>query len=113
MDEARITGSALQDEALRGEVMKTPDDVAAMVRLKACGRGIKRIARELGCLLIGLEEFRIIPASRCENMIAVVHPSGAPTKYGAIILSQHLICDQRDQMEFALNRSNFVKRHPK
>jgi transposase len=29
--------------------MKTPDDVAAMVRLKACGWGIKRIARELGC----------------------------------------------------------------
>ena len=33
----------------RGEVMKTPDEVAAMVRLKACGWGIKRIARELGC----------------------------------------------------------------
>jgi transposase len=29
--------------------MKTPDDVVAMVRLKACGWGIKRIARELGC----------------------------------------------------------------
>jgi transposase len=29
--------------------MKTPDDVAAMVRLKACGWGLKRIARELGC----------------------------------------------------------------
>lgn len=29
--------------------MKTPDEVAAMVRLKACGWGIKRIARELGC----------------------------------------------------------------
>lgn len=33
----------------RGEVMKTPGDVAAMVRLRACGWGIKRIARELGC----------------------------------------------------------------
>ncbi len=33
----------------RGEVMKTPDDVSAMVRLRACGWGIKRIARELGC----------------------------------------------------------------
>lgn len=33
----------------RGQVMKTPDGVAAMVRLKACGWGIKRIARELGC----------------------------------------------------------------
>jgi transposase len=29
--------------------MKTPDEVAAMVRLKACGWGVKRIAAELGC----------------------------------------------------------------
>src|SRR5215470_19220928 len=29
--------------------MKTPDDVAEMLRLKACGWGLKRIARELGC----------------------------------------------------------------
>jgi transposase len=29
--------------------MKTPDDVAAMLRLKACGWGVKRIAAELGC----------------------------------------------------------------
>ena len=29
--------------------MKTPDDVTAMLRLKACGWGVKRIARELGC----------------------------------------------------------------
>ena len=48
MDE-RITGSALQDEVLRGQVMKTPDDVAAMLRLKSLGWGAKRIARELGC----------------------------------------------------------------
>ena len=48
MDE-RITGSALQDGVLRGQVMKTPDDVAAMMRLKSLGWGAKRIARELGC----------------------------------------------------------------
>lgn len=48
MDE-RITGSALQDDVLRGQVMKTPDDVSEMLRLKACGWGVKRIARELGC----------------------------------------------------------------
>jgi hypothetical protein len=48
MDE-RITGSALQDEVLRGQAMKTPDDVAAMMRLKSFGWGAKRIARELGC----------------------------------------------------------------
>jgi transposase len=29
--------------------MKTPDEVATMVRLKACGWGAKRIGRELGC----------------------------------------------------------------
>lgn len=29
--------------------MKTPDDVAEILRLKACGWGLKRIARQLGC----------------------------------------------------------------
>jgi transposase len=33
----------------RGEVMQTPDEVEAMLRLKGLGWGIKRIARELGC----------------------------------------------------------------
>ena len=33
----------------RGQEMKTPDDVAAMLRLRECGWGLKRIARELGC----------------------------------------------------------------
>ena len=33
----------------RGQEMKTPDDVAAMLRLKECGWGLKRIARELDC----------------------------------------------------------------
>jgi transposase len=32
-----------------GDEMRTPDEVAAMLRLKALGWGIKRIARELGC----------------------------------------------------------------
>lgn len=49
MNEGRITETALQDEALRGQVMKTPDDVEEMLRLRACGWGLKRIARELGC----------------------------------------------------------------
>jgi transposase len=48
MSEERITRSPSWKDP-RGEVMKTPDDVAAMVRLKACGWGLKRIARELGC----------------------------------------------------------------
>lgn len=48
MKAERIIGNLSWNDP-RGEVMKTPDDVAAMVRLKACGWGIKRIARELGC----------------------------------------------------------------
>jgi transposase len=34
---------------LRGEEMRTPDEVAAMLRLRALGWGERRIARELGC----------------------------------------------------------------
>lgn len=33
----------------RGQVRKTPDDVAEMMRLRACGWGVKRIAQQLGC----------------------------------------------------------------
>jgi len=29
--------------------MKTPEDLAEIARLKGCGWGLKRIARELGC----------------------------------------------------------------
>src|SRR5829696_5066471 len=36
-------------EVPRGDEMRTPDEVAAMLRLKVLGWGIKRIARELGC----------------------------------------------------------------
>jgi transposase len=39
----------LRAEVLRGNEMWTPDEVAAMLRLKALGWGITRIARELGC----------------------------------------------------------------
>ena len=48
MHEERITGSPSWSDP-RGQVMKTPDDVAEMLRLRACGWGLKRIARELGC----------------------------------------------------------------
>jgi transposase len=48
MDEQRIIERPSWNDP-RGQVMKTPDDVATMVRLKACGWGIKRIAAELGC----------------------------------------------------------------
>lgn len=44
----RITeGSPWSDP--RGQVMKTLDDVAEMLRLRACGWGVKPIARQLGC----------------------------------------------------------------
>ena len=48
MNEERITESPSWSDP-RGQVMKTPDDVAEMLRLKACGWGLKRIARQLGC----------------------------------------------------------------
>jgi transposase len=48
MNEERITEVPSWSDP-RGQMMKTPDDVAEMLRLKACGWGIKRIARELGC----------------------------------------------------------------
>jgi transposase len=48
MFEERITESPSWIDP-RGQAMKTPDDVEAMLRLKACGWGMKRIAAELGC----------------------------------------------------------------
>jgi hypothetical protein len=48
MSEERITESPSWNDP-RGQVMKTPGDVSEMLRLKACGWGVKRIARELGC----------------------------------------------------------------
>ena len=48
MNEDQITESPSWSDP-RGQVMKTPDDVAEMLRLKACGWGLKRIARHLGC----------------------------------------------------------------
>jgi DNA-binding NarL/FixJ family response regulator len=48
MNEERITESLSWIDP-RGQVMKTPDDVVEMLRLKACGWGLKRIARQLGC----------------------------------------------------------------
>src|SRR6266853_1207376 len=40
---------ASRGELPRREVMQTPDEVAAMLRLKALGWGVRRIAGELGC----------------------------------------------------------------
>src|SRR3954466_10365778 len=48
MNEERITDTPSWKNP-RGQVMKTPDDVAEMLRLRACGWGLKRIARQLGC----------------------------------------------------------------
>src|SRR4051794_24395962 len=48
MKRERITeGSPWNDP--RGQVMKTPGDVGGRMRLRACGWGVKRIARQLGC----------------------------------------------------------------
>lgn len=48
MNEGRIARCPLWRDP-QGQAMKTPDDIAAMLRLKACGWGLKRIAAELGC----------------------------------------------------------------
>ena len=40
---------ASREELPRREVMQTPDEVVAMLRLKSLGWGIRRIAKELGC----------------------------------------------------------------
>jgi transposase len=42
-------GDPLLTDDQRRETMKAPEDVAAMLRLKALGWGVKRIAAELGC----------------------------------------------------------------
>jgi transposase len=47
MNESGERYSRLQ--RLRGEEMRTPDEVAAMLRLRALGWGERRIAREFGC----------------------------------------------------------------
>jgi transposase len=49
MDEQRITENPARSDDPRGQAMKTPDDVAEMLRLKVCGWGVKRIGRALGC----------------------------------------------------------------
>lgn len=44
-----VVEAHLRQEEPRGELMRAPDEVAAMVRLKALGWGVRRIATELGC----------------------------------------------------------------
>jgi transposase len=44
-----IVQDSPQVDDLRSDVMQTPDEVAAMVKLKELGWGAKRIAAELGC----------------------------------------------------------------
>src|SRR3954470_23309058 len=48
MKKERIT-ECLSWSDPREQVMKTPDEVAEMLRLRACAWGVKRIARQLGC----------------------------------------------------------------
>ena len=43
------TVQASRGELPRREAMQTPEEVAAMLRLKALGWGVRRIAGELGC----------------------------------------------------------------
>ena len=43
------TETLLRTEGLRRDEMKEPDEVSAMLRLKALGWGTRRSAAELGC----------------------------------------------------------------
>jgi transposase len=45
----RTTETLPRTEGLRGDAMKEPDDVSAMLRLRSLGWGARRIAAELGC----------------------------------------------------------------
>jgi hypothetical protein len=49
MEEERIAALALRVDDPRREGMKTPEEVAVMLRLKGLGWGSKRIGREFGC----------------------------------------------------------------
>jgi transposase len=49
MEKKRIAALALRVDDPRSEGMKTPEEVAAMLRLKGLGWGSKRIGREFGC----------------------------------------------------------------
>lgn len=49
MEVVQGRGSSRGDGGPRGDVMLTPDEVSAMVRLHGLGWGSKRIAAELGC----------------------------------------------------------------
>ncbi len=45
----RTTETLPRTEGLRGDTMKEPDDVSAMLRLRSLGWGARRIAAEFGC----------------------------------------------------------------
>src|SRR5512134_670652 len=45
----RLAGGSPRFDQLRREWMREPDEVAAMLRLKALGWGVRRIAAEFGC----------------------------------------------------------------
>ena len=49
MDFGGFEGASSRAEHPRGETMRAPDEVAAMMRLKALGWGAKRIAAAFGC----------------------------------------------------------------
>jgi hypothetical protein len=95
MNEERIAESRSWNDP-RGQVMKTPGDVAAMVRLKACGWGIKRIARELGCSHHTVKHYQLgeflaqhahdiggdLLAARTDLIGNALHPQGACQQVG-------------------------------
>ncbi len=61
-------------------MMKTPDDVAMMLGLRACGWGVKRIARHLGLL-----------TGRLVSFIVDGQPAPTLTSYAAVEFAVVLI----------------------
>ena len=61
---------APRGELPRREVMQTPDEVAAMLRLKALGGVFKRIARELGCSHMTVRRYLSARAAGCRTAAA-------------------------------------------
>jgi hypothetical protein len=45
----RLIGGSPRFDELRREWMREPDEVAAMLRLRGLGWGVRRIAAEFGC----------------------------------------------------------------
>jgi hypothetical protein len=74
----------------RGEVMRALDEVAAMVRLRALGWGVRRIAGELGCSHMTVRRYLVISERRLPaDLPAARHAGDQPVGVTSMV---PLIC---------------------